>query len=145
MQPGTAGASAAEHLRCWQQCRRRAWSTRGWSSLCRSLLGSAAGIWLAREGENHFDDWCARTIRFRPVSLLVSTAVLGTLTGLMAGLLLVGPLWLSHLSLGVGRFVDVGPDALVAAGLLGAWAAAGCAVSYLVAPCVRLFTRSSAS
>ncbi|WP_147103287.1 DUF6350 family protein [Nesterenkonia populi] len=109
------------------------------------LAGLYAGVWLAREGENHFDDWCALRIRVRAVSLSISTLVLGALTGLVAAVLLVGPLWLSHLSLGVGRFADVGPDALLTAGLLGAWTAAGCAAGYLTAPLSRTFRRTPAS
>lgn len=117
----------------------------GWAVFALPVLaGLCAGIWLAREGENHFDDWCALRIRVRVVSLGISTAVLAALTGMVAAALLIGPFWLSHLSLGVGRFADVGPDALLAAGLLGAWTAAGCAAGYLTAPASRHLKRAAA-
>lgn len=94
--------------------------------------GLAAGWWLMREGENHFDEWCQLKLPVRPVSLTVSTLTLGVFTGLVAALLLVGPFWLSHISLGVGRMVDVGPHAMQAAGLLGAWVAVGTVIGYLL-------------
>lgn len=98
------------------------------------LAGVAAGWWFMREGENHLDDWFALRIPLRPVSLTLSTLSLGVLIGAAAGLLALGPLWLSHISLGVGRMTDVGPDALVAAGMLGLWTALGSIVGYLIAP-----------
>ncbi|WP_022873830.1 DUF6350 family protein [Nesterenkonia alba] len=99
--------------------------------------GIAAGVWFLREGENHFDDWCALKLKVRGVSATVSTLTVGLLTGLTTAGLLVVPLWLSHISLGVGRMVDIGPHALAAAGLTGAWVAAGCALTQLVAPLTR--------
>lgn len=98
------------------------------------LAGIVAGWWLMREGENHLDDWFALRIDWRPASLILSSLVLALLTGLTAGLILLGPLWLSRLSLGVGRMTEIGPPALLAAGLVAAWVAAGTLLGYLVSP-----------
>ena len=98
------------------------------------LAGVAAGWWLMREGENHVDDWCQLKLRFRAVSLTLSTLTLGVLTGLVTSGLLIGPLWLSHISLGMGRMNDVGPHAAIAAGLVGAWVAVGVMLGYLLVP-----------
>lgn len=98
------------------------------------VAGAAAGWWLMREGENHFDDWCQLKLRVRAVSLTVSTLVLGMLTGLVSAALLILPLWLSHISLGIGRMNDVGPHAALAAGLTGALIALGVILGYLLAP-----------
>lgn len=94
------------------------------------LAGVVAGWWLMREGENHLDDWFALRISWRPLSVGLSTLSLGVLTGLVTALLAVGPLWLSHISLGVGRMTDIGPHALIGAGLLGAWVALGAVLGY---------------
>ncbi|WP_147383485.1 cell division protein PerM [Nesterenkonia natronophila] len=102
------------------------------------LAGVVAGWWLMREGENHFDDWCQLKLKLRPVSLTVSTLALGALTGVVAGALLIGPLWLSHISLGMGQLNDVGPHAALTAGLLAIWVAVGTVVGYLAAPAARL-------
>ncbi len=98
------------------------------------LAGVAAGWWLMREGENHLDDWFALRISLRPLSLTLSTLALGLFTGLAAAALAVGPLWLSHISLGVGRMTDLGPDAPLAAAMLGAWVGLGAIIGYLLAP-----------
>ena len=98
------------------------------------LAGVAAGWWLMREGENHFDDWCQLKLGIRAVSLTVSTLALGLLSGLVAAALLIAPLWLSHISLGLGRMNDVGPHAGLAAGLTGALIALGVMLGYLLAP-----------
>lgn len=105
------------------------------------LAGAAAGWWLMREGENHFDDWCQLKLRFRAASLTLSTLTLGVLTGLVTAALLIGPLWLSHSSLGVGRMNDVGPHAGIVAGLIGAWVALGVMLGYLLAPATALSRR----
>ncbi|WP_120003253.1 DUF6350 family protein [Nesterenkonia muleiensis] len=102
------------------------------------LAGFIAGWWLMREGENHFDDWCQLKLKFRPFSLTVSTVTLAVLTGLVAGGLLIGPLWLSHISLGIGLMNDIGPHAGLTAGLLAAWIAAGTAVGYLLTAAAKL-------
>lgn len=94
------------------------------------LAGIIAGWWLMREGENHFDDWCQLKLRLRAVSVTVSTAALSLLTGAVAAGLLIGPLWLSHISLGVGSMSDIGPHAGLTAGLLGGWVAIGTALGY---------------
>lgn len=96
--------------------------------------GLLAGWWLMREGENHLDDWFALRISWRPISLALSTLLLGVFTGAVAAAVSILPLWLSHISLGIGRLTDVGPDALLAAGLLGAWVALGTILGYLIAP-----------
>ncbi|GAA1182357.1 DUF6350 family protein [Nesterenkonia xinjiangensis] len=98
------------------------------------VAGMIAGWWLMREGENHLDDWCALRISWRPISWSLSTLTLGLLTGGVAAAVVVLPLWLSHISLGIGRLTDVGPHALLAAGLLGAWVALGTILGYLIAP-----------
>lgn len=102
------------------------------------LAGVVAGWWLMREGENHFDDWCQLKLKLRPLSLTVSTLTLAALTGLVAGGLLIGPLWLSHISLGMGQLNDVGPHAALTAGMLAAWVASGTVLGYLAAPAGRL-------
>lgn len=109
------------------------------------LAGAVAGWWLMREGENHFDDWCQLKLKLRPVSLAASTLVQGLLTGVVAALLLILPLWLSHISLGVGRMTDLGPHAAVTAVLLGAWTALGCVAGYLLAPATALSRRRRAA
>ncbi len=107
--------------------------------LCLPVLaGVVAGWWLMREGENHFDDWCQLKLKLRPISLTVSTLTLAAITGMVAGLLLIGPLWLSHISLGMGQLNDVGPHAGLTAGLLAAWVAAGTIIGYLAVPAARL-------
>ncbi len=117
-----------------------------WAVLTLPLTaGVIAGWWLMREGENHFDDWCQLKLKLRPVSLTVSTAALGLLTGLVAAALLVGPLWLSHISLGIGRMTDIGPHAGLAAGMFGAWTAVGTIVGYLAAPATALTRRRRAA
>lgn len=96
------------------------------------LAGVVAGWWLMREGENHLDDWFTLRISWRPLAAGLSTLSLGVFTGLVTALLAVGPLWLSHISLGVGRMTDVGPNALLSAGMLGAWVALGAILGYSV-------------
>lgn len=105
------------------------------------LAGMIAGWWLMREGENHLDDWCALRISWRPVSWTLSTLLLGTFAGAVAAAVVVLPLWLSHISLGIGRLTDVGPHALLAAGLLGAWVAIGTILGYLIAPAAHTVRR----
>ncbi|MCH8560646.1 MULTISPECIES: cell division protein PerM [unclassified Nesterenkonia] len=96
------------------------------------LAGVLAGWWLMREGENHLDDWFTLRISWRPLAAVLSTLSLGVLTGLVTALLAVGPLWLSHISLGVGRMTDIGPHALLSAGMLGVWVALGAILGYSV-------------
>lgn len=109
------------------------------------LAGAAAGWWLMREGENHLDDWFALRIGMRPLSLGVSTLALGVFTGIAAAVLAVGPLWLSHISLGVGRMTDIGPDAGLAAAMLGGWVALGAIIGYLLAPAAHQVRRRGAA
>ncbi|GAB3190652.1 cell division protein PerM [Nesterenkonia suensis] len=105
------------------------------------IAGMLAGWWLMREGENHLDDWCALRISWRPVSWTLSTLALGVLTGAVAAVVAVLPLWLSHISLGIGRLTDVGPHALLAAGLLGVWVGVGTILGYLIAPAAHTVRR----
>lgn len=109
------------------------------------LAGAAAGWWLMREGENHLDDWFALRIAARPLSLTISTLALGVFTGLAAAALAVGPLWLSHISLGMGRMTDIGPDAALSAALLGAWVGLGAIIGYLLAPAAHQVRRRRAA
>ena len=98
------------------------------------LAGAIAGWWLMREGENHLDDFFALRISFRPASLALSTLLMGILTGLIAALLMIGPLWISHISLGIGRLSDIGPNALISAGMLAVWVGLGAVVGHMLAP-----------
>lgn len=98
------------------------------------LAGVLAGWWLMREGENHLDDWFALRISARPLSLTLSTLALGVFTGAATAAIALGPLWLSHISLGMGRLVDIGPNAWQAAAMLGGWVALGTIIGYLIAP-----------
>lgn len=114
----------------------------GWAVLAvPAVAGILAGWWLVREGENHMDDWFALHIRPRFISATLSTLVLGLLTGLVTALLSLLPLWLSHISLGLGRLVDVGPHALFSAGMLGAWVAAGTVVGYALVSAMKAMLR----
>ena len=96
--------------------------------------GILAGWWFLREGENHFDEWLAIKIRARWFTAPVSTLVLGAIVGLVTGVLAAGAAWLSVGSLGIGRFVHLGPDPL----WLGLWVAAevgiGVVLGYAVGP-----------
>ncbi|TLP74090.1 DUF6350 family protein [Nesterenkonia sphaerica] len=105
------------------------------------VAGVVAGWWLMREGENHFDDWCQLKLKVRPVSLTVSTLTLAALTGIVSGALLIGPLWLSHISLGMGQLHDVGPHAGFTAALLAGWVAAGAVLGYVAAPAAQMVVR----
>lgn len=98
------------------------------------LAGAVAGWWFMREGENHLDDWFALRIPLRPVSLTLSTLCLGVLIGAATALVAAGPLALSHISLGMGRMTNIGPEVLTAAGLLGLWVALGSIIGSLAAP-----------
>lgn len=104
------------------------------------LAGFIAGWWLMREGENHFDDWCQLKLKLRPVSVTVSTLTLGLLTGVTAAALLIGPLWLSHVSLGLGAMNDIGPHAGITALLLGGWVAVGTALGYSLTAAAKEWT-----
>ncbi|WP_442860329.1 cell division protein PerM [Arthrobacter sp. zg-Y40] len=98
------------------------------------VAGILAGWWFLREGENHFDEWLSIKIRARWFTAPVSTLVLGAIVGLVSGLLAAGAAWLSVGSLGIGRFVQLGPDPL----WLGLWVAAevgaGVVIGYAVGP-----------
>ncbi|WP_261624977.1 cell division protein PerM [Nesterenkonia marinintestina] len=109
------------------------------------LAGAVAGWWLVREGENHLDDWFSLRIPLRPVSLALSTLLLGLFTGLAAAVVIAAPLALSHISLGMGRMTDLGPHALIAAGMLGVWVAVGTMVGYLVTPAAHQVRRTRRS
>ncbi|MCC9175330.1 cell division protein PerM [Arthrobacter sp. zg-Y179] len=98
------------------------------------MAGILAGWWFLREGENHFDEWLSIKIRARWFTAPVSTLVLGVIVGLVSGLLAAGAAWLALGSLGIGRFVSLGPDPVC----LGLWVAAevgiGVVLGYAVGP-----------
>ncbi|UWX97865.1 DUF6350 family protein [Arthrobacter zhaoxinii] len=98
------------------------------------MAGILAGWWFLREGENHFDEWLSIKIRARWFTAPVSTLILGAIVGLVSGLLAAGTACLARGSLGIGRFVGLGPDPL----WLGLWVAAevgvGVVIGYAVGP-----------
>ncbi|KAD3515133.1 hypothetical protein GD627_12605 [Arthrobacter yangruifuii] len=98
------------------------------------MAGILAGWWFLREGENHFDEWLSIKIRARWFTAPVSTLILGAIVGVFSGILAAGAAWLARGSLGIGRFVGLGPDPL----WLGLWVAAevgiGVVIGYAVGP-----------
>lgn len=89
------------------------------------LAGVLAGWWFFREGENHLDEWLSLKIGFRPVSWLLSHLCLALAMGLLSGLW-VGLLgWVAEGSLGLGKFVDIGPNPLLFGLFAAAWFALG--------------------
>ncbi|GAA3702209.1 hypothetical protein GCM10022377_14820 [Zhihengliuella alba] len=98
------------------------------------VAGFVAGWWFIREGEDHFDDWCALKMPYRWLSLTVSTVVLGLLVGAVAGLVSVAGSWISMGSVGLGRLTEVGPDVWTTALLLAGEVAVGTMLGALATP-----------
>lgn len=98
------------------------------------LAGFLAGWWLLREGENHFDEWLSLKIRARWASLTLSTLALGVCVAVATAALAVVPFWLSTGSLGVGRLVELGPEAWLASLMLGGLVGLGSMFGHLVSP-----------
>ena len=90
--------------------------------------GILAGWWFLREGENHFDEWLSLKIRARWFTAAASTLVLGIFVGAVTGLCAAGAALISRGSLGIGRFVEIGPDPL----WMGLWVAAETAVGVVI-------------
>lgn len=98
------------------------------------MAGILAGWWFLREGENHLDEWLQLKVQARWFTAAVSTGTLGLFVGLLAGLGTAGLALASRLSVGVGRFVDVGPDPLLTGLWVAAEVAVGVVVGYAVGP-----------
>ena len=90
--------------------------------------GVLAGWWFLREGENHFDEWLSIKIRARWFTASVSTLCLGAVIGIVSGLLAAAAALVARGSLGIGRFVDIGPDPL----WTGIWIAGEVAVGVII-------------
>lgn len=98
------------------------------------LAGLLGGWWFVREGEDHFDEWLSIKVRARWFSAPVSALFLGTLVGLVAGILAAAAAWLTSGSVGVGRFTELGASPLWMFLWVGAEAAVGACAGYAVAP-----------
>jgi hypothetical protein len=98
------------------------------------VAGVLAGWWFLREGENHFDEWLSIKVQTRWFTAVASTVVLGLLIGAAAGAGTAGLAWLSRGSLGIGRFVELGPDPLWTALWIALEVAAGVVIGYAVGP-----------
>ncbi|MFZ3452898.1 DUF6350 family protein [Arthrobacter sp. 7Tela_A1] len=96
--------------------------------------GVLAGWWFLREGENHFDEWLAIKVDARWFTATVSTVCLGGIIGIVAGLFAAGAALLSRGSLGIGRFVEVGPDPLWTGMWIAAEVAVGTVIGYAAGP-----------
>ena len=90
--------------------------------------GVLAGWWFLREGENHFDEWISIKINARWFTASVSTVCLGAVIGLVSGLVAAAAALIARGSLGIGRFVEIGPDPL----WIGIWIAAEVAVGVVI-------------
>lgn len=98
------------------------------------LAGILAGWWFFREGENHFDEWLQLKLEARWVTAAASTLCLGLLVGMLAGAGTAVVALLSGASVGVGRFVEIGPDPLWTGLFVAAEVAVGVVVGYAVSP-----------
>lgn len=98
------------------------------------VAGILAGWWFLREGENHFDEWLQLKVRSRWFTATASTLVLGLFVGAMAGLGTALLVLLSRASAGIGRFVELGPDALWTGLMVAAEVAVGVIIGYAVSP-----------
>ncbi len=109
------------------------------------VAGVLAGWWFLREGENHFDEWLSIKVQTRWFTAAASTVVLGLLIGAAAGAGTAVLAWLSRGSLGIGRFVDLGPDALWTALWIALEVAAGVVIGYAVGPWLEREPRRAAT
>lgn len=98
------------------------------------VAGILAGWWFFREGENHFDEWLQLKVSARWFSASASTLTLGLFVGVLAGTGAAVLALLSRASLGVGRFVDLGPDPLWTGLWIAAEVAVGAVIGYAAGP-----------
>ncbi|MFW0155424.1 DUF6350 family protein [Rothia sp. P6271] len=98
------------------------------------LCGIVAGWWFFRAGEDHLDEWLSLKIPFRWISLPLSTFALAIFVSVPAGIILALCGWASRGSLGMGRFTDLGPDALLFGALSAGWIACGVMMGSVMAP-----------
>lgn len=105
-----------------------------WLLLLPVAAGVVAGWWLLREGENHLEDWFRAKVPNTVAAMSLSTLVLGLLIGVLAAVVSFLPLILSGGSWGLGKFTEIGPQAWLAALLLGAQIGIGAMIGYLLAP-----------
>ncbi|GAA1355477.1 hypothetical protein GCM10009636_23060 [Arthrobacter koreensis] len=96
--------------------------------------GVLAGWWFLREGENHFDEWISIKINARWFTASVSTVCLGAVIGLVSGLLAAAAALIARGSLGIGRFVEIGPDPLWTGIWIAAEVAVGVVIGYAAGP-----------
>ncbi|WP_091607018.1 cell division protein PerM [Arthrobacter koreensis] len=96
--------------------------------------GVLAGWWFLREGENHFDEWISIKINARWFTASVSTVCLGAVIGLVSGLLAAAAALIARGSLGIGRFVEIGPDPLWTGIWIAAEVALGVVIGYAAGP-----------
>ena len=98
------------------------------------VAGVLAGWWFLREGENHFDEWISIKVSARWFTASVSTICLGAVIGLVSGLLAAAAALIARGSLGIGRFVDIGPDPLWTGIWIAAEVAVGVVIGYAAGP-----------
>ncbi len=98
------------------------------------VAGVLAGWWFFREGENHFDEWLQLKVSARWFTAAVSSVTLGLFVGVLAGVGAAVLALLSRASLGVGRFVDLGPDPVWTGLWVAAEVAAGVVIGYAAGP-----------
>lgn len=96
--------------------------------------GVLAGWWFLREGENHFDEWLSIKIRARWFTASASTVCLGVVIGVVSGLLAAAIALIARGSLGIGRFVEIGPDPLWTGIWVAAEVAVGAVIGYAAGP-----------
>lgn len=107
----------------------------GFAALAIPLLaGVLAGWWFFREGENHFDEWLVIKSSARWLTASVSTLCLGALVGIAAGVGAGVIAFVSHVSLGIGTLVDLGPNPLWTALWVAAEVAVGVVVGHMAGP-----------
>ncbi|MBF4993141.1 hypothetical protein ITX31_03310 [Arthrobacter gandavensis] len=98
------------------------------------VAGVLAGWWFLREGENHFDEWISIKISARWFTASVSTICLGAVIGLVSGLLAAAAALIARGSLGIGRFIEIGPDPLWTGIWIAAEVAVGVVIGYAAGP-----------